>query len=423
MTGTPRLSVVMPSFNQAEFLEAAAGSVLDGTGSEVELVVADGASTDGTLAVLASLALRHPGRVRWQSAPDGGPAAAINAAVARARAPLLGWLNSDDLYAPGAVARALDHFSAHPDHVMVYGEATHVDVAGRFLERYPTQRPETPLAAFRDGCFICQPSVFLRRDAWQAAGGLDEGLKAAFDFDLWLRLFRSSPGRIGFIDAVQAHSRLHEGGITLRFRERVAREGIEVIARHLGTAPVNWLLTHLQELVERHPFTDSLLPPGERIRALVDELAPRLDPGAAAVAAAHMAQDRRVALAGPDWALSVWADGWAPPQLQVRVRQPAAPGARPLAALRLHGVHAHPAGGVMQVQVHGPEGPLSGHRLDVNGPFAIDLPLADRRPGARAVFSLCTEGGFVPQAVEPGSGDTRTLAFRVERVLPLEAAA
>lgn len=419
---TWKLSVVMPSFNQAEFLEAAALSVLADTGEEVELVVADGASSDGTLTVLADLAMRFPGRVRWQSAPDGGPAAAINAAVARARAPLLGWLNSDDLYAAGAIARAIAHFDARPDDVMVYGEADHVDVAGGFMERYPTRRPDTPVEAFREGCFICQPSVFVRRDAWLDTGGLDEGLKAAFDFDLWLRMFRRHPGCIGFIDAVQAHSRLHEGGITLRFRERVAREGIEVIARHLGSAPVNWLLTHLQELIDRHPFTDAAQTPAARIQALVQELAPRLDAGAVAEAASRMAQDWRVALAGRDWALSVWADGWAPPQLQVRVRQPVETGAPPMAALRLYGVHAHPAGGVVDVQVHGPDGPVAMRRLDVNGPFTIDLPITDRRPGARCLFLLRSEGGFVPQRVERGSNDARTLAFRVERVLPVPVA-
>jgi glycosyltransferase involved in cell wall biosynthesis len=130
---TPRISIVMPSFNQAEFLTAAVLSVLESAADDVELVVADGASTDGTQALLADLALRFPGRLRWQSAPDGGPAAAINDAVRRARAPLLGWLNSDDLYAPGAITRALAHFATHPDDVMAYGQATHVDIAGQHL--------------------------------------------------------------------------------------------------------------------------------------------------------------------------------------------------------------------------------------------------------------------------------------------------
>jgi hypothetical protein len=413
---TPRISIVMPSFNQAEFLTAAVLSVLESAADDVELVVADGASTDGTQALLADLALRFPGRLRWQSAPDGGPAAAINDAVRRARAPLLGWLNSDDLYAPGAITRALAHFATHPDDVMAYGQATHVDIAGQHLEAYPTRPPDTPIEAFRDGCFICQPSAFFRRDAFLALGGLDEGLKAAFDFDLWLRMFRTHPGRIGFVDSVQAHSRLHEGGITLRFRERVAREGIQVVARHLGTAPVHWLLTHLQELVASHPFTEAVDTPAARITAMAEELAPVLEPGSRLRVAEHLAGHWGAALAGPHWAVPVWADGWAPARLDVRVRQPADAGVPPLPGLRLHGLHAHPRGGVLQLVVHGPEGRVAERRLDVNGPFTIDLPLSDRRPGARTVFSLCTEGGFVPQAIEPGSADQRTLAFRVERV-------
>lgn len=416
---TPRISIVMPSFNQAEFLAPAVLSVFESGADDVELVVADGASSDGTQALLADLALRFLGRLRWQSAPDGGPAAAINNAVRRARAPLLGWLNSDDLYAPGAIARALAHFNANPDDIMAYGQATHVDIAGQHLEPYPTRRPDTPIEAFRDGCFICQPSAFFRRDAFLALGGLDEGLKAAFDFDLWLRMFRAHPGRIGFVDAVQAHSRLHEGGITLRFRERVAREGIQVIARHLETAPVHWLLTHLDELIARHPFTDAVDTPAMRIAAMADELAPLLEPGARGTVAGHLAGHWGAALAGPHWAVPVWADGWAPARLDVRVRQPMDAGAQPLAGLRLQGLHAHPRGGVLRLVVQGPEGRVAERRLDVNGPFALELPLTDRRPGARTVFSLCTEGGFVPQEIEPGSDDRRTLTFRVERVQAL----
>jgi glycosyltransferase involved in cell wall biosynthesis len=189
----PAVSIVMPTLNQAGFIAESVDSVMAQGVDGLELVVSDGGSTDGTLSELAGLAARYPGRLRWTSGPDAGPADAVNAAVARAAAPIVGWLNSDDLYAPGAVRRALEHFAAHPDDVMVYGEADHVDEHGARIERYPSRGPETPMSEYADGCHVCQPSAFFRREAFDALGGLDTRLRAAFDYDFWLRLSREGP--------------------------------------------------------------------------------------------------------------------------------------------------------------------------------------------------------------------------------------
>jgi hypothetical protein len=127
-------------------------------------------------------------------------------------------------------------------------------------------QPSTPISQFAEGCFICQPTVFARRTLWQLLGPLDEQLKAAFDFDYWLRAFAAFPGRIGFVDAVQAHSRLHAGCITVRMRRTVALEGMQVLARHFGGAPKEWLLTYANELLADPEVAGSL-----DVRAQVDE--------------------------------------------------------------------------------------------------------------------------------------------------------
>ena len=84
-------------------------------------------------------------------------------------------------------------------------------------------------------------------------GKLDEHLKTAFDFDYWLRVFLAFPDRIGFVDALQAYSRLHEDCITMRLRQTVILEGMQVLARHLGSAPKEWLLTYVEELLAMQP--------------------------------------------------------------------------------------------------------------------------------------------------------------------------
>lgn len=243
----PLVSVVMPSMNQCAFIEASIRSVLTQSYSNLELIVADGGSTDGTQALLEVVAA-HDRRVVWFSECDSGPAQALNRALSRVRGTLIGWLNSDDLYVPGAVDRAVKAFGEQREWVMVYGEAEHIDVDGKVLNRYPTLPPSASVYRFPDGCFICQPTVFFRRTLNVLLGPLDETLKTAFDFDYWIRAFKVFPDRIGMIDQVQAQSRLHENCITMSQRKKVMLEGMSVLSKHFGVAPVHWGLTYFSEI-------------------------------------------------------------------------------------------------------------------------------------------------------------------------------
>lgn len=405
-----QVSIVMPSLNQAGFIVEAVRSVL-AQPVDAELIVADGGSIDGSQAALSALAESFPSRLRWTSAPDFGPADAVNQAVLKAQSSLIGWLNSDDLYAVGAVARAVERLTRHPDQVMAYGHGEHIDENGHFIERYPTQAPTTPLEAFADGCFICQPTAFFRRDAFLALGGLDTNLKASFDFDLWLRMFKAYPGRIGFIDAVQAQSRLHAGGITARFRERVALEGIEVIRRHIGPPPAHWLLTHLEELCASQPFQPEALSLRERFHRVLDKAAKWLSPQTVSELLVRLEADPRVRLSDAQIYVGVHADGWASEVLEVRLQQ----GQVPVRAIHLSCRQLAPGGGgLLRMAISGPQGPLAPLRVDGNGEFEFTLDVTDTTPGARLVYHVRTEGGFVPAEVEPGSSDRRVLAFRVE---------
>jgi glycosyltransferase involved in cell wall biosynthesis len=246
------VSVLMPSFNQRRFIAAAVESVLAQGHPQVELVVADGGSSDGTVEWLAERSRFEP-RLRWEAAPDSGPAQAVNRAMARARGTVIGWLNSDDVYAAGAIERAVDALLQSPEWLMVYGHGMHIDATGAVIGAYPTRTPAAAIGAFAEGCFICQPTVFFRRTMPLLVGPLDESLQTAFDFDWWLRAFARVPGRIGFVDAVQAHSRLHPDTLTSTRRRTVAVEGMKVLARHLGSAPRHWIETWANEDAAARP--------------------------------------------------------------------------------------------------------------------------------------------------------------------------
>jgi glycosyltransferase involved in cell wall biosynthesis len=244
---SPLVSVVMPSFNHVKFIEESIRSVLNQDYPHLELIVADGGSTDGTKEVLRCLSDKDS-RIRWFSGKDNGPADAINKALTQARGTVIGWLNSDDLYTEGAIGRAVEYLSANPQLLMIYGHGQHIDSSDQVIDNYPTILPPQPLETFKRGCFICQPTVFFQRSMCVLLGDLNDKIHASFDFDYWLRAFAAFNDRIGFVDAIQAYSRLHEACITRLQRRTIALEGMQLLAQYFGSAPPHWLLTYRDEL-------------------------------------------------------------------------------------------------------------------------------------------------------------------------------
>jgi hypothetical protein len=421
-TCPPPVTVVMPTRNQAAFIERAIASVWAQGVDGLELCVQDGDSSDGTQALLAALAARHPA-LRWVSEPDGGPAEAVNRAVARARGAIIGWLNSDDLYTPGAVARALAHLARHPQHVMVYGQGEHIDVQGKVTGRYPTRAPATPLAAWADACHICQPTAFFRREAFVALGGLDTTLHTAFDYEFWLRLLKAhGAGAVGMLPEVQAQSRLHPGAITSRLREQVALESMALLHRHLGQAPSHWLVTHVGEALAACPFDAEPAAVQRHLLGLANRAAPWLGPGGAQDLQRQMRDCRAWQLLQPHFATNVHADGWAGPELELRLRQPPAPLAQ-VGRLRLHGRHAWPRPGRLRLRLtvwlDGQQ--VASQTVWWRRPFVLDIPVARREGGAKLLFQVRASDDFVPATSVAGSHDRRRLAFLVEAVDTLPA--
>ena len=198
----PLVSIITPSFNQAEFLEASLRSVLDQDYPHIEYLVVDGASTDGSVEIIA----RNAARLEWWvSEPDSGQAEAINKGFQRAKGEFVAWLNSDDLYLPGAITQAVAALQAHPQAAFVYGD---LDSIRRDGSRFHTIRYQPyqlqDLLSFQ---MIGQPSVFMRRSLLEQAAFLDPSYHFLLDHHLWLRL--AQQGEIVYVPRTWAAARHH----------------------------------------------------------------------------------------------------------------------------------------------------------------------------------------------------------------------
>jgi glycosyltransferase involved in cell wall biosynthesis len=238
-----KLSIVTPSFNGRRYVEATARSILSQAGAfELEWLVVDGGSTDGTVEFLRSI---DDPRVRWTSEGDRGQSHAINKGLAAAGGDVVAWLNTDDLYTPGALAAVAEAFEAHPSAQWLAGRCEIIDAEGRAIrpavQRYKERslRRYTYRALLREN-FVSQPAVFWRREFGRRVGPLDESLHYTMDYDLWLRMGREAPPLVS--DRVLARFRLHGGSKTGQVNRGQFDEQYRVACRYFaGDRASRWV--------------------------------------------------------------------------------------------------------------------------------------------------------------------------------------
>ncbi len=249
----PLVSVVTPTYNMARFLEETIRSVLSQDYSNIEYIVIDGGSTDGTLEILR----KYEGRLRYVSEPDRGQTDAINKGFQLSRGSVFAFLCADDTYLPGTVTTAVHHLLANPGHAGIYGEGYLTDEAGTNLGRYPTREFAPEL--LRTDCFICQPAAFLWRQAFLEAGLMNVTLRNGLDYDLWIRLAKRHT--LLKVDEYLATSRMHRGSKTLRERAGVFKASIDVLKAHYGYAPFSHIYGYCCALVDRRDGFFEPVPP------------------------------------------------------------------------------------------------------------------------------------------------------------------
>jgi len=224
-----RISIITPSFNQGAYIGQTIRSIADQGYPDFEHIVMDGGSTDGTLDVL-----RQFPHLKYVSERDRGQADALGKGLSRASGGIVGWINSDDYYAPGTFAAVARCF-ADPAVQWAVGNLAYLYEGN--AEIVAVRSPAISYAALlRDPDIVKQPPTFFRREILQAAGGWNPDFHMTMDFDLWVRLARIATPRM--VDALWAYFRIHPDQKTSAANvRRQAREIARVLGREGVTRP------------------------------------------------------------------------------------------------------------------------------------------------------------------------------------------
>jgi glycosyltransferase involved in cell wall biosynthesis len=234
MPPLPRITVVTPSLNQGRFIERTIQSVLDQQYPDLEYLVIDGGSTDGTIDLLR----KFGSRIQWVSEKDRGQSHAINKGLAKATGEICAFLNADDLYEPGALRRVGDYFAGSPERMWLAGRCRIIDTAGREIRK--------PVTAYKNFWllggsynvltvlnYVSQPAVFWRRRAMEETGPLNEKLYYGMDYDLWLRIGKRHP--LGTVPQYLASFRVHAASKTGATASRQFEELWQIVQSHCGS--------------------------------------------------------------------------------------------------------------------------------------------------------------------------------------------
>ncbi len=205
----PKISVITPSFNQAEFIERTIKSVLSQNYPNLEYIIMDGGSTDGTVKILK----KYGKKIFWRSEKDKGQGDAINKGLKLAKGEIFTYLNSDDTIEPGALKLVADFFVKNPKTMWVFGKCRIIDENDNEIRNAITAYKNFWLKRYNYKTllildYISQPAVFWRREAYEKVGEFNTKEFWELDYDYWLRLGKEY--QPGLIDEYLANFRVHK---------------------------------------------------------------------------------------------------------------------------------------------------------------------------------------------------------------------
>lgn len=192
-----KVSIITPSFNQAQFIQRTIESILSQDHQEIEYIVTDGGSTDGTVDILK----KYSDKIIWKSEKDNGQSDAINKGLKMATGEIVAFLNSDDTYEPGAISEVVNFFQNNPSSKWVYGKCRIINEHDKEIRKPITLYKNLLLRKYSYSKlltenFISQPATFWKKELHEELGYLDENEHFCMDYEFWLRIGQKYPAGI-----------------------------------------------------------------------------------------------------------------------------------------------------------------------------------------------------------------------------------
>ncbi|MDF2054906.1 glycosyltransferase [Priestia megaterium] len=375
----PLVSIITPSFNQRNFISETIQSVLQQDYSKIEHIIIDGGSTDGTVELLKEFRQKDT-RFHFISESDRGQSHAINKGLKIANGEIIGWLNSDDTYLPGAVGKAVEAFRNNPNWGTVYGNAYITDEMNRVIRPYPTEKVD--VNSLFHSCSISQPAAFIRKNLFQLLQGVNEDLQFCMDYDLWIRIAKTGH-QLGYINEFLANSRWHQSSKTGSHLVDIGLpEIIKTNLEHFGSVSKVWINHFLEHYWSQGVFWYLNLFKKFNIIGNTPKL---------------KSSNR-------------YTDLWVPPHFRVTINVDQT---MPLNNLILKGnnLSFHQLNYGIYV-----DGQLIENHTVKHGPFLLDIPINSNY--TECIIEVISKENMIPSNLS-NSLDNRSLSFLVEEILPL----
>jgi glycosyltransferase involved in cell wall biosynthesis len=243
----PKISIVTPSYNQGRYIEETIRSVLLQGYPNLEYIIIDGGSTDNSTEVVKKYS---PWLAFWVSEEDRGQAHAINKGLKKSSGEIVAYLNSDDLYLPGAFEAVSKFFLDNPEIDIVYGDCRIIDEKSRYLNSWRSR----PFNLFRQLCrnFIYQPTCFVKRRVLDAIGYFDETLYYTMDIDYWYRA--GDQFKFAYLPVELACFRLTDQAKTGKSQVAPVKERRKVIERYLADCIDEQIISNRSEILSWHHY-------------------------------------------------------------------------------------------------------------------------------------------------------------------------
>lgn len=246
----PKISIVVPSLNKVDFIDKTLDSIVSQEYPNLQVIIQDGGSTDGTLEIIKNYAKRYPGFISWDSRKDKGQVDAINNGLIKAKGQILTYINADDVYKMGALRKVGEYFTKNPKALWVAGKGDMIDEKGKEISPWITSYKNFlltinyyPLLLIVN--YLMQPSVFLSRKAFEIYRSFIGTEIGVMEYDLWLKIGKVKMPKV--LDKTLSSFRIYKGSISTKEFKKVLLAD-EQIAKKYTQNPLILLLHYMHNV-------------------------------------------------------------------------------------------------------------------------------------------------------------------------------